>query len=175
MRGHWKRLEQIAAAASDRAAAMEEEGDVATEPGGEIVEPGVAHVQQPELVPTEERGRGIARRPAETGGGGDTLAEVHPRAAGIVRLITQETKRAQGEVVLAGEGIVATAQLEIVGRREGESIVEVDGHEDSGDLVKPVVAAAHHLETEIELGRGVDDHPSHNQSGAVTRRRCHAE
>ena len=75
----------------------------------------------------------------------------------MIGFITKKAKRAQGEVVLAGEGGVVTAQLEIRGRREGEAIGEIDGQEDGGDLMEAVVAAADHLQTEIQLGRGVDD------------------
>ena len=101
------------------------------------MEPGVADVQLPELAPGEEGGGGVAGCPAETGGGGDALGEVERAAAGMVSFITKKAKRAQGEVVLAGEGIVVTAQLEINGRREGEAIGEIDGQEDGGDLWKP--------------------------------------
>ena len=75
----------------------------------------------------------------------------------MVRLIAQEMKCPQGEILFAGEGIVITAQLEIIGPRQGKAIVEVDGHEDGGDVVKAVIAATNHLQTEIQLGRSVDD------------------
>jgi hypothetical protein len=78
----------------------------------------------------------------------------------MVSFITKKAKGAQGKVVVAGEGGVVAAQLEISARREGEAIREIDGQEDGGDLMESVVAPAEHLQTEIQLGRGIDDDPS---------------
>ena len=134
------------------------------------MELGIAQVLLPELAPAEERGGGVARCPTESGGGGDALAEVNAGAARMVRLIPQSSKRAQGEIVRAGQRIVVAAQLQISGRGQGEAIGEIDGHEDGGDLMESVVAAADHLQTEIQLGRGVDDDLSLARSSAVTKK-----
>ncbi len=150
-------MEKIAPASPDRAATTQKEGNVATETGSEIMELGIAQILLPKLAPAEECRGGVARCPTKTGGGGDALIQVKARAARKVRLIAQESKRAQGEIDLAEQGIVVTAQLEIVGWGEGEAIVEIDGQEDRGDLMESVVAAADDLQTEIQFGRGVDD------------------
>src|SRR5215212_3336412 len=109
-------LEEIAAAAADGATTEEKEGDVATEMGGELVQLGVADVQVPELARGEEGGGGVAGCPTETGGGGDALGEVEASSARMVSFITKKAKCAQGKVVVAGEGAVVAAQLEIRGR-----------------------------------------------------------
>ena len=103
-----QRLEKIAATPPDRATTTQKKRDIATETGGEIVKLGVAHILTPQLAPSEERGGGVTRRPAETGGGGDALAEIDARATTIVRLLAQEMKRPQGEILLAGDRIVVT-------------------------------------------------------------------
>ena len=41
--------------------------------------------------------------------------------------------------------------------------------------MKPVVAAADDLQTEVQLGRGVDDDLSFARFSAVPRRRCHSD
>src|SRR3954464_8351749 len=92
----------------------------------------------------------------------------------MVRFIAEKAKRTQGEVLLTGEGIDVTAKLEISGRRQREAIAEIDGCEDGGDLVKTVVAAADHLQTEIQLSWGIDCDPSFARTSAVAQRACHA-
>ncbi len=155
----------LASAAADGRAAVQAEGNVGTQPRGQLIELCVADVDVPQALTGDEHSGGVGRSARQAPGDRDAFLEMNIDVGGDVGVYGHQLGRTHRQVrfiggqlsrALPGDGDRHSGVGGIAPHRD--RVVQRDGLVDGGELVESVGPYRTDTQVRIDLGTHIDRH-----------------
>jgi hypothetical protein len=148
------RFDEFAAAPANGRPMVNEEGNIATQPRGELREPVIGTIDFRELPQGEENSGGVAASASQSRAYRDIFFQMNANSRAELELIEEKARGPRGEIILRiGERGIGAGEFDFRGNEiDLQGVAQGDGSHQRFQLVKAVGAAAQDMEIEVDLG-----------------------